>query len=96
MINYCHYHSTMGDKKHLQYAIMKYLDEEGKRMSEDQRESLEGQYHPYTKDYNGLKVWTAIGRGREGGLIIFPSNEEKIQWPTSRFENVADFCHFVT
>ena len=29
-------------------------------------------------------------------LIIFPSNDEKIQWPTSRFENVADFCHFVT
>ena len=29
-------------------------------------------------------------------FTIFPSNGEKIQWPTSCFENVADFCHFVT
>ena len=26
-------------------------------------------------------------------FIIFPSNDEKIQWPTLHFENVADFCH---
>ena len=32
----------MGDRKHLQYAIMKYLEDEAKDMSEDQRESLEG------------------------------------------------------
>ena len=34
--------------------------------------------------------------GVEEQMIIVPSNDEKIQWPTSRFENVADFCHFVT
>ena len=32
----------MGDRKHLQYAIMKYLEDEAKDMSEDQRENLEG------------------------------------------------------
>ena len=32
----------MGDRKHLQYAIIKYLEDEAKDMSEDQRESLEG------------------------------------------------------
>ena len=32
----------MGEGKHLQYAIMKYLEDEAKDMSEDQRESLEG------------------------------------------------------
>ena len=27
-----------------------------------------------------------------GFIIIFPSNDKKIQWPTSRFENVAIFA----
>ena len=34
--------NKMGDRKHLQYAILKYLEDEAKDMSEDQRESLEG------------------------------------------------------
>lgn len=34
----------MGDKKFLQYAIVKYLDDEAKNLTEDQRESLEGKF----------------------------------------------------
>ncbi len=37
------FEENMGDKKQLQYAIMKFLDDEAKNLVDDQKESLEGE-----------------------------------------------------
>ena len=49
------FEENMGDKKQLQYAIMKFLDDEAKNLVDDQKESLEG-------EIENLLIWN----GQEG------------------------------